>query len=146
MTYIRNTWLLNRGVLVVVACAWLVGGGAWARETKSDNRLQERFFREGPAKWEEYSRRAQRLQGRINYKLKGSNGDITAVNTYAVKMNESCKLIATSLTTTKAGKLTLEGYQVTAANSDYAFALRRKKPDLPWVVTKLINLETASFP
>jgi hypothetical protein len=112
-----------------------------------DQTLREQFLREAPARWAEYVQQAKQLQGTYSFRASFSVTGTKAENTYTVKMNRTCKLIELSMARkTPGGQGDYDDLKVVAFNPRYAFALKRKTPSSPWIVTELVDLRTNSLP
>src|SRR5437868_11366277 len=64
--------------------------------------VRERFLKEAPAQWEEYARRASRLQGSFSNTLVGTNFKLAS--SWEFKINDQCRLIQTSWERSSSGK------------------------------------------
>src|SRR5262245_44969123 len=58
-----------------------------------DPALTDRFLREAPSQWEEYTRRVKQLQGTFGFGISNSLADSKARSTFSLRMNGAGKLI-----------------------------------------------------
>jgi hypothetical protein len=137
---------LLRLVLPLLAGGVLADPRARARGQGEDAGLAEQFLREAPARWEEYARRAEELQGAYTATLSGSVGDVTGKARNELKRNRQCRLVVTESRETAGGKDRRHQFEAIGYNPNYGFRLVRKAPDAPWTVAKLVDLRSTPAP
>lgn len=116
-----------------------------APEPPHDEALKQRFLREAPAKWREYLRLAQMLQGKMTFHwLENPKGPEVAAIEY--KTNGKGRVAQYEKKSRKEAEKNGRDKDVYGANPRYAFHLQRGKPDSPWTVTELIDLSRESLP
>jgi hypothetical protein len=106
---------------------------------EGDEALKQRFLKEAPLRWEEYARMSGELQGVLSVSYKGTLGDYQADARSEFKTNGRGKILKVSGKGSRGGKVENEAEEVFAFNPRYAFELRRKSPDSPWVVTNYLE-------
>jgi hypothetical protein len=124
--------------LFVSLCCALSGSGLSTSEPENDLALSETFLREAPSRWEEYTLQAKQLQGSILMEYTGTLHGLKGRTYDELRMNDSAKLNLHSTERSVAGKVDLQYSTVVGVNPEYAFYLRRKTSDSPWLVEQLI--------
>lgn len=122
------TWCRLPGILL----AWVVLVGTVRCQASVD--LAERFLKEGPARWEAYQSRVERLAGTVTGTLK-EKGRVLTDTKYELKHNANARFCLRQPLTDTIGPLGKD--QVFAYNPAYAFQLSRKTNNRPWVLTAL---------
>ncbi len=100
------------------------------------NPLLNRFGQEGPAAWKQYLVRTRRLQGSFRgVAVEVRTKKRTMEEAVELKRRPGCWLLMSQnlIASPKGNALG----QIWVANSRYGFALRRTKPDAPWVTVGL---------
>lgn len=120
-------------ILSLVASVFCLISAAPAQHA---DQWQERFIKEAPRGWKEYSAFAERLQGQLSVTWT-KNGSPYMRFSVSVKQNPTCKLYEwqSFLSQGKpngASKGLVRGY-----NPRYVFALARKSPKSAWVLTDI---------
>lgn len=127
---------MSAGVRFLLATATMLVALAHADRGLSDETdpLAQDFLSKAPPEWGQYEQFLERLQGTHELKIT-ADGVVTMHHVDTIKQNEGCKLCLLqfdAFATTP--KLATRG-DVFAANRTYAFSLRRKTANSPWVVT-----------
>lgn len=115
---------------------------------ESDQTLAERFLQEAPPRWEEYVRLTGELQGVATLRTTSTaEGVRLIIQEWEYKINRTSKLLKFSRRDERAGGKEVEmDEEVFGVNPLYAFVLRRKTPEAPWVVTALADLSYDTVP
>jgi hypothetical protein len=105
--------------------------------------LRQRFLEQAPPYWEEYARRASRLQGSFSSTLVGTLSDYKLASSWEFKINDRCRLMQTSWERSISGKADEPSIELFAANPNYSFALRRRSSSSPWALWQIQKSEKA---
>lgn len=101
-----------------------------------DETLKERFLREAPTSWHEYTCRAENLQGSYRGSSRYSLNGMTDQSSAEYKKNGSGALLVYSAERVLNGKKSCTE-EVYAFNGRYSFKLQRKSQSAPWVLVGL---------
>src|SRR5438128_1869080 len=105
---------------------------AYAQSSNSDA-WTKRFLNEAPRKWEEYRLQGRRIQGSCLMRhVDLVTGKVLSEGRSECKQRDGCALEITEPLGEQKDAATVE-----AINTRYAFRLRRKGPDGPWVIVGL---------
>jgi hypothetical protein len=102
--------------------------------------LKQRLLAEAPARWEEYARRSEELQGVVSLVSTNTRNNFRQDTRTAYKTNGRSRLVITKLKDEANGKVEREYEEVFGYNPRYAFTLSRKSPDAPWVLTNYVEM------
>jgi hypothetical protein len=122
---------LRRCLLSALCMGVCVG----AVPAQSSDELGRRFLEEAPPSWEKYAIAVQRLSGTVDESDTNSKWGPSRTIT-EVKHNSACQLCLVR-SESKDGA----SEEVLAHNRAYAFFLRRKTSEKPWVITSVVNLK-----
>lgn len=129
MIDINASWCSQRNAFVLCGL-FLIFCSPSVRADESET-LKQRFFAEAPRAWGEYRSYAGRLQGASERTIT-IEGKISSIRHLEYKSNPRCKMV---LTQPLFGE-ELVG-EVFVFNPQYAFSLKRKAKDAPWVLVEL---------
>lgn len=104
---------------------------------QAGDELSKKLLQDAPARWAEYTHRAQSLQGRVDSQGEGPRNGDGDQGSCVLKANGKNRLLTMSMVQTSGGKREREIHEVIGFNHRYAFALRRKTESSPWVVKDL---------
>jgi hypothetical protein len=123
-------------IAAMAACHWI--STCPTLLAHDSNSLLDRFRNEGPPAWQQYLTRAKRLQGTfkdLGIELAPNKQTIRDAM-YEFKQRPDCSLLRHQAVISSNPKT--DGVErLWAYNTLYAFALRKNKPDAPWVVTEV---------
>src|SRR5436190_4751011 len=126
--------------LFLVGCC-----GAAACAQVNDEGLKERFLQEAPARWKEYARLAEMLQGKARGRwLEGTQaGEISFLE---FKTNGRGKICTYESRLEKTPPDARRSTLLYGANSRYAFSLQRKDSGSPWALLQIVDLDKEVLP
>lgn len=136
---------LFRSTLFLFLCLFVGGvvfnsSRAKAEDKRYDEAMKDRFLREAPTAWEEYSKKTARLQGRFSFQLSQTLGNAKAKDLYELKKGSRGRtLLLVTTERTLQGKNTRTTGEVFGSNPDYGFTLKRNHLAMPWILTALID-------
>jgi hypothetical protein len=110
----------------------------FAQQASSTTDLKERFLKEAPSAWEEYSGRAEKLQGKTSFQMTIKSQEGKIEHHYEFKMNGESKLFYMTKERQIKGTRDYHTFWVYGINPKYTFGLTRKTESSPWVVSELI--------
>src|SRR5262245_44501880 len=121
--------------LLVFLLATAVTSPAGARsDAGEDARWKERFLSEAPARWSEYRKRGERLQGSCTFVSvdRAAGGRRSPRSRYELRQAGPGALWMVQSLSGRGGTGRLE-----AVNSRYAFRLERPTAESPWIIAGL---------
>jgi hypothetical protein len=127
-----RTAVLSVLVLSIASAQELGQGG--------DEALRERFVQEAPARWEEYARLSEGLQGVLSVLHTGTLNDYQYQSLMEYKTNGRGTVLKVGTKHSLKGNVEKEDEEVFGLNPGYGFTLSRKSPSSPWVLTNLFEL------
>lgn len=121
-------------------------GGAWiacslAAMGQDSDGLKERLLREGPPRWQEYMDRVATSAGSLSVHSSQSIDGLDQQNKLEFRTSDGCKLLRIVAKVARGGKVEEEYEEAHGLNVQYAFSVRRNKPDAPWVLTGLAGVQ-----
>lgn len=126
--------------LALLVTLWPVMG------QQHDEGLKARFLEEAPPQWVEYLERSRKSQGALSVSNSWTRDNVKFEASSEFKTNGKRKLLKTVTKESSKGKLKIDQEEVFAVNDRYAFTLRRKGTDSPWILTNLADLRREGIP
>jgi hypothetical protein len=111
---------------------------------EGDEALKRRFLREAPPQWEEYDRVSRELQGVLAFSGTDSLQNSQDDSRLEYKTNGRGTVLRIFGKTKSKGKANPQHDEVYGFNPRYAFELRRKAVEAPWVLTKHLERRTGT--
>lgn len=127
----------------VVALLCLCCLSATGHAQDQGSALRQRFLEQAPPLWEEYARRASRLQGSFSYAMVQTLSRLKVASSWEFRINDRCRLLQWSTERTIEGKADRPSVEVFALNPNYSFALQRRASSSPWVLLGIKKRENA---
>jgi hypothetical protein len=137
---------LRTGLTVVVSALALAVWPPQGLGQEGDEALKQRFLKEATSQWEKYARLSGELQGVLSASdtdarsllRKGGRENNELISRTEYKTNGRGTVLKTGFKYNRNGKVE-EGEEVFGFNPRYAFELRRKSPESPWVLTNYLE-------
>lgn len=120
---------------IVLSLALWPQSSLWGQERE----IQARFLNEAPLAWDQYHTRLKRLQGFLKLEKRRPGGELLFQNKCEWKQRAGSTLYLIQVLLGDDG---IEG-ELLAENPHYAFKLRRKGPDDPWIVQQVAEKAAA---